>query len=82
MMKCFTEGVCTPDVAEIVKPFIFMSVLEIGAEQDIDDIVMFNDKEDSSELTPEIKLQMMKKFKIVGQSGLLDGNRLFVLMII
>ena len=61
MMKCFTEGVCTPDVAEIVKPFIFMSVLEIGAEQDIDDIVMFNDKEDSSELTPEIKLQMMKK---------------------
>ena len=61
MMKCFAEGVCSPDVAEIVKPFIFMSVVEIGTEHSVEKMVLFNENEEEENLTPEAKLNLMEK---------------------
>lgn len=61
MMKCFAEGVCSPDVAEIVKPFIFMSVVEIGTEHSVTKMVLFNENMEESSMDPESKLELMKK---------------------
>tara|TARA_R110002050_G_scaffold108493_3_gene219156 strand:- start:2421 stop:3092 length:672 start_codon:yes stop_codon:yes gene_type:complete len=61
MMKCFAEGVCSPDVAEIVKPFIFMSVVEIGTEHSVTKMALFNENMEESSMDPESKLELMKK---------------------
>lgn len=61
MMKCFAEGVCSPDVAEIIKPFIFMSVVEIGTDNSVDKLVLFNENEEEDTMSPEAKLNLMEK---------------------
>ena len=61
MMKCFAEGVCSPDVAEIVKPFIFLSVVEIGTEHSVTKMALFNENMEESSMDPESKLELMKK---------------------
>ena len=61
MMKCFAEGVCSPDVAEIVKPFIFMSVVEIAIEHSVTKMALFNENMEESSMDPESKLELMKK---------------------
>ena len=59
--KCFTEGVCSPDVAEIIKPFIFMTIAEIGSEYSVRDMVMFNENEEEGRMSDEQKLLLMRK---------------------
>ena len=61
MQKCFTEGICNPDLGEIVKPFIFMSILEIGADNNIRDMALFNDNEEEKPMSEEQKLLLMRK---------------------
>ena len=63
MSKCFAEGACTPDVAELAKPYIFMAVVEMGLENNIEDIQLFNDPEEDDEVTmnPMQKLNVMKQ---------------------
>tara|TARA_R110002051_G_scaffold91049_1_gene160051 strand:- start:9563 stop:10237 length:675 start_codon:yes stop_codon:yes gene_type:complete len=61
MMKCFAEGVCSPDVSEIVKPFIFMSVVEIGTEHSVENMALFNENKEEKGMSPEAKLNLMKK---------------------
>ena len=60
VQKCFTEGVCSPDVAEIIKPFIFMTVAEIGSEHSVRDMELFNENEEDERMDSEQKLLMMK----------------------
>ena len=61
MMKCFTEGMCTPDVAELVKPGIFIIIVQIGVDNQIDDMVLFNEDEEDPEMAEEKKLFLMSK---------------------
>ena len=62
MQKTFTEGMCTPDVAELVKPAVFMVVAQIGYDNNISDMVLFNDegKQDQG-FSDEEKVDMMEK---------------------
>ena len=61
MQKCFTEGMCSPDVSELVKPGIFLIVAQIGYDQNVDDMVLFNKDTSSTRLTDERKLDLMEK---------------------
>ena len=77
--KCFTEGLCTPDVAELVKPHIFMKVVEIGVDNNMDDMELFNEAEENDEtsMSPEQKLSLMRqtnpsKFNSIWQGDMQD----------
>ena len=61
--KCFAEGVCTPDVSELVKPFIFMKIVQIGIDNGIDDMELLNDPEadDEKGMSTEQKLSLMSR---------------------
>ena len=52
---------CSPDVAELVKPGIFLIVAQIGYDQNVDDMVLFNKDTSSTKLTDERKLDLMEK---------------------
>ena len=59
--KCFAEGMCSPDVAELVKPGIFVIIAQIGEDEGISDIVLFNKREDNKRISTERKLDLMEK---------------------
>ena len=61
MMKCFTEGMCTPDVAELVKPAIFMIVVQIGTDNNVEDIMLFNSNEEEVGMDESQKLALMRQ---------------------
>ena len=61
-MKSFTEGMISPDVAELAKPGIFMIVAQIGDDHEVEDMTLFNGSEDEAKpMNPEQKLAMMQK---------------------
>ena len=68
MSKCFAEGACTPDVAELAKPYIFMAVVEMGLENNIEDIQLFNDPEEDDEVT----MNPMQKLNVTTEEPLDD----------
>ena len=60
-MKSFTEGMISPDVAELAKPGIFFMVAQIGDDHDIDEMVLFNEtKDDSNRMNDTQKLALMQ----------------------
>ena len=61
LLKCFTEGMCTPDVAEMVKPGVFMVVAQIGEDNNIEDLILFNKNPESERLSSTEKLELMEK---------------------
>tara|TARA_R110002012_G_scaffold299578_1_gene498758 strand:+ start:58 stop:699 length:642 start_codon:yes stop_codon:yes gene_type:complete len=61
VQKCFTEGMFSPDVAELIKPGVFMIVAQIGSDSNIDDIVLFNQNPESKRLSEESKVGLMAK---------------------
>jgi hypothetical protein len=61
MQKCFAEGVCSADVAELAKPAIFMIIAQIGDDADIDDIALFNELPERGNLSDEQKVGLMSQ---------------------
>tara|TARA_R100000995_G_C3439310_1_gene102477 strand:- start:32 stop:658 length:627 start_codon:yes stop_codon:yes gene_type:complete len=61
VQKCFTEGMCSADVSELVKPGVFMMVAQIGNDEGIEDIILFNGREKDTKLSSEEKLELMEK---------------------
>jgi hypothetical protein len=73
MQKCFVEGICSPDVAELVKPIIFMTVAQIGYDGNLGDVKLFNEEMKQERLTTEEKIGYMEKMAPDKYQELLDS---------
>lgn len=61
VQKCFTEGMCSADVAELVKPGVFLMIAQIGNDEGVDDMTLFNGRGKDNKLSPQDKVKLMKK---------------------
>lgn len=61
MQKCFVEGICSPDVAELVKPIVFMIIAQIADDHHVEDITLFNEQPENEGLTEEQKLGLKQQ---------------------
>ena len=59
--KYFMEGAATPDVVELAKPGIFMIVAQIGDDQNVEDMKLFNEGPAKKKLSEIEKLKLMEK---------------------
>ena len=59
-LKMFTEGVFTPDIAEIIKPPLVAHITEMGVEGGIEDINVVNEMPDEG-ITPQDSMALMSK---------------------
>ena len=59
-LKMFTEGVFTPDIAEIIKPPLVAHITEMGVEGGIEDINVGNEMPDEG-ITPQDSMALMSK---------------------
>jgi len=75
MQKCFTEGMCSPDVAELVKPALFMIIVQIGSDKDIMDMVLFNEKFQKEGLSDEKKLRVIQQLHPKKYQKIMDSVR-------
>ena len=73
VMKMFSEGIITPDIAELIKPPIVAHIVDLATEAGIEDITVVNElpqegmtEEDSLELMS--KLRPEKSQKLIGDS--------------
>ena len=79
MQKCFVEGICSPDVAELVKPIVFMIIAQIADDHHVEDITLFNEQPENEGLTEEQKLGLKQqiaphKFEKIIQSQQADNE--------
>ncbi|HAI39431.1 MAG TPA: hypothetical protein DCM40_15625 [Maribacter sp.] len=59
-LKMFSEGVFTPDIAEIIKPPLTARITDIGVEEGIEDLRVVNEIPDE-DIDPENDLEMMQR---------------------
>jgi len=60
VLKMFTEGVFSPDVAEIIKPPLSAHIVDLGTEAGIEDINVVNDIP-GEDFSSDDSLQLMEK---------------------
>ena len=60
VLKMFSEGVFTPDVAEIIKPPLISVITDMGVEEGIEDINVVNELPKEA-MPEEAKLDLMRK---------------------
>jgi hypothetical protein len=60
VLKMFTEGIFTPDIAEIIKPPLIAHIIDIGAEAGIEDMNVVNDLP-SEGIGADESLELMKQ---------------------
>jgi hypothetical protein len=60
VLKMFSEGVFTPDIAEIIKPPLVSIITDMGVEAGIEDINVVNELPQDA-MPEEAKLDLMRK---------------------
>ena len=61
VQKGFMEGMFSPDIAELIKPGVFIVIVQIGTDHNVDDMVLFNEEEQQAGMEEDKKLFLMSK---------------------
>ena len=77
VLKMFSEGVFSPDVAEIIKPPLVSFITDMGVEEGIEDINVVNELPKEA-MSDDAKLNIMSKLNPAKHQKIMDEDQEFL----